>query len=247
MPTTPNYGWPTPADADYVKDGALAMRDLGNAADATTKTVADAAAAAQSTANAAIPKSTVTTNGDLIKGTGAGTVDRIAPGTNGQVLTIDAGVPTWLSASSGADTWTLISSQSLTSGSSHTFSSISGYRKLRLTSGVGITASGATGFRVRINTDTGNNYARGGNSGTSAGTASNAAFMELSTGVATSLFQIDCDTANQSVLQIFNGTSSGFAPWFGLYGVAGAITDVTLLLQAGTFSSGTLYLYGVAA
>jgi hypothetical protein len=35
MPTTPNYSWPTPADTDLVKDGAEAIRDLGNAIDTT--------------------------------------------------------------------------------------------------------------------------------------------------------------------------------------------------------------------
>lgn len=34
MATTTNYGWETPDDTDLVKDGALAMRTLGNAIDA---------------------------------------------------------------------------------------------------------------------------------------------------------------------------------------------------------------------
>lgn len=42
MPNTANYNWPTPSDADYVANGALAMRNLGNAADATVKSVRDA-------------------------------------------------------------------------------------------------------------------------------------------------------------------------------------------------------------
>jgi hypothetical protein len=35
MATTPQYGWPTPNDSDFVKNGALAMRDLGDAIDTT--------------------------------------------------------------------------------------------------------------------------------------------------------------------------------------------------------------------
>lgn len=35
MATSPNYGWVEPNDTDYVKDGAEAMRDLGNAIDST--------------------------------------------------------------------------------------------------------------------------------------------------------------------------------------------------------------------
>jgi hypothetical protein len=39
MATSPNYGWTEPDNTAYVKDGALAMRTLGNAIDATVKTI----------------------------------------------------------------------------------------------------------------------------------------------------------------------------------------------------------------
>ena len=35
MATSPVYGWPEPNDTDFVTDGALAMRNLGNAIDST--------------------------------------------------------------------------------------------------------------------------------------------------------------------------------------------------------------------
>lgn len=35
MPTTSNFGWTTPADTDLVKDGAAAIRTLGNGIDAS--------------------------------------------------------------------------------------------------------------------------------------------------------------------------------------------------------------------
>jgi len=35
MATSPNYGWTEPNDSDYVKNGALAMRTLGDEIDAT--------------------------------------------------------------------------------------------------------------------------------------------------------------------------------------------------------------------
>lgn len=37
MPTTTNYGWTTPADTDYVINGAQAMRTLGSNADTTVQ------------------------------------------------------------------------------------------------------------------------------------------------------------------------------------------------------------------
>jgi hypothetical protein len=38
MATTPTYSWPLPDDTDLVKDGAEAIRDLGNAIDTTVST-----------------------------------------------------------------------------------------------------------------------------------------------------------------------------------------------------------------
>ena len=35
MAVTPNYSWPVPVDTDYVKDGAEAIKDLGDAIDST--------------------------------------------------------------------------------------------------------------------------------------------------------------------------------------------------------------------
>jgi hypothetical protein len=65
--------------------------DPVNAQDAATKTYADTK----------IPKSTVTTNGDLIYGTGSSAVTRLGIGSTGQVLTVSGGVPTWAAATGG--------------------------------------------------------------------------------------------------------------------------------------------------
>ncbi|CAB4194954.1 hypothetical protein UFOVP1281_13 [uncultured Caudovirales phage] len=39
MATSPNFGWPEPNDSDYVKNGALAMRTLGDAIDSTVYSI----------------------------------------------------------------------------------------------------------------------------------------------------------------------------------------------------------------
>jgi len=44
---------------------------------------------------------TITTNGDLLYGTGAGTYTRRGIGSNGQVLTVSGGVPTWAASAGG--------------------------------------------------------------------------------------------------------------------------------------------------
>lgn len=40
MATSPNYGWTEPNDTDFVKNGALAMRTLGNNIDSTVNQIA---------------------------------------------------------------------------------------------------------------------------------------------------------------------------------------------------------------
>jgi hypothetical protein len=59
------------------------------------------------TANAAVPKSTVTAKGDLIAGTASATVARLGVGTNGQVLAADSTQTTGLA-------WTTPVTQNLT-------------------------------------------------------------------------------------------------------------------------------------
>jgi hypothetical protein len=39
MATSTNYGWTEPDDADYLKEGAEAMRVLGNAIDSTVNKI----------------------------------------------------------------------------------------------------------------------------------------------------------------------------------------------------------------
>ncbi len=87
MATTTNYSWSTPDDTALVKDGALAIRTLGTAIDSTVFT----------NAGAAINKSIVDAKGDLIVGTAADTVARLASSaSNGNILTVDTSTATGL-------------------------------------------------------------------------------------------------------------------------------------------------------
>jgi len=119
MATTTNFGWETPDDTDLVKDGALAMRTLGNAIDTslvdlkggttgqvlskTSNTDMDFTWVTSDDANA-IQNAIVDAKGDLITATAADTPARLAVGTNGQVLTADSTTATglkWAAASGG--------------------------------------------------------------------------------------------------------------------------------------------------
>ena len=82
MATSPNYGWLEPDNTDLVKNGALAIRTLGNAIDTTMATMT--------------PKSTVTTKGDLVAATAASTPARLAVGNNGETLVADSSTATGL-------------------------------------------------------------------------------------------------------------------------------------------------------
>lgn len=83
MPNTTNYNWDIPADTDLVKDGAAAMRTLGNSIDTTTKNL-----------------NPETTLGDIsYRSATANTNTRLPIGTNGQILTVVGGVPAWSSES----------------------------------------------------------------------------------------------------------------------------------------------------
>lgn len=107
MATTTNFGWETPDDTDLVKDGALAMRTLGNAIDSSlvdlkggttgqnlrknSNTDMDFVWAGDAT------NTVVDAAGDLLYGTAADTLGRLAIGTAGQVLKVNSGAtaPEW--------------------------------------------------------------------------------------------------------------------------------------------------------
>ncbi len=103
MATTTNFGWETPDDTDLVKDGAAAMRTLGNSIDTsfvdlkggTTGQVLAKASNTDldftwATDASGIPATIFDAKGDIIAATAADTASRLAVGTNGYVLTADS-------------------------------------------------------------------------------------------------------------------------------------------------------------
>ena len=111
MATTTNFGWVTPDDTSLVKDGAAAIRTLGQSIDTSMMdleggTTGQVLSKASNTDmdftwvttddTNAIQNAIVDAKGDLIGATAADTPARLAVGTNGQVLTADSTAGTGL-------------------------------------------------------------------------------------------------------------------------------------------------------
>lgn len=134
MATTTNFGWTTPDDTDLVKDGASAIRTLGSAIDTSfldlkggttgqnlrknSNTDLDFTWAGDAT------NTVIDAEGDLLVGDSADTLQRLAIGTTGQVLTVDTtidGKLKWATAATGAIkqivSMTSASTTTVTSGS----------------------------------------------------------------------------------------------------------------------------------
>jgi hypothetical protein len=126
MATSPLFGWEEPDDVDLVKDGAAAIRTLGNAIDTSmgdllggtsgqvlsknSNTNMDFTWVTSDDANA-IQNTIVDAKGDLITATGSDTPARLAVGSNGTFLTPDSSAATGLKYATAAEqfpwqTWT---------------------------------------------------------------------------------------------------------------------------------------------
>ncbi len=177
MATTTNFNWETPDDTDLVKDGAAAMRTLGNSIDAsfvdlkggTTGQVLSKASGtdldftwvAQDDSNA-IQNAIVDAKGDLIAATAADTPARLAVGTNGQILTADSTAATglaWTTPASSGTSWVAVGTVSPTSGTTATISGFSGYNRLALYfESLSTNGTSSAVYTVQFNGDTGSNY-----------------------------------------------------------------------------------------
>ena len=174
MPSTTNFGWTTPADTDLVKDGASAIRTLGNGIDTSfvdlkggttgqvlsknSNTDLDFAWVSDATG---IPATIFDAKGDIIAATAADTASRLAVGTNGQVLTADSSTATglkWATAASSSPNWSLLNSGGTTlSGASTTVSGISGVNQILIIL-ENASQAGLSWLGLRLNGDTATNY-----------------------------------------------------------------------------------------
>jgi hypothetical protein len=238
--TTTNYGWTIPNDSELVKDGAAAIRTLGNAADASLKTVSDAA----------VTKATFTTKGDILTTTAASTIARLGVGTDGQVLTADsasAGGVKWNSVSSGG--MTLLSTTTL-SGTSTVISGISqSYTNLYVLL-QNIYYSASTVCKVNPNgTGINGSYVDQGTGGMSAGLGSSSSGTSASA-YNNFVYIINnyADTTYGKPIYFSGGLGGGMLVGGSIYPYATAISSLTITSTSGTATFGTgarALIYGV--
>jgi hypothetical protein len=114
MATTTNFGWTTPNDTDLVKDGAAAIRTLGQAIDTSLMdleggTTGQVLKKNSNTdmdfiwaADSAGMTNPLTTTGDTIYSSSGTTPARLGIGSTGQVLTVASGIPSWATPAGAA-------------------------------------------------------------------------------------------------------------------------------------------------
>ena len=249
-------------------------RDLANAGTALTTVSATelgyldgVTSAVQTQLNAQIPKSTVTTKGDLLVATGSGTIVRQGVGTDGQVLTANSaqadGVE-WTTLGGSSANYTLLNSggTSLSGSTLVTVSGISGIEKLIV---LVVNADNATNYNllyVLINGDTGANYDYVGNATNLDQGSTN---FEPVANIGDTLIRLGQDTAGGSTNQsgavyIDGGKSTGYKSFSangngglrawniqGIYKGSAAITSISVgVTPGGNFTGGTVYVYGSA-
>lgn len=199
-----------------------------------------------------------TTLGDLAYSSAtANTNTRLAVGSTGQVLTVAGGVPTWATPAGGSDTWTTVTSSALSGLSTITISSLN-YSKLILWVADQTSASATSDIRVRFNgSTTAADYDQAfilGNNGASSNDflsykgvltafdvsdSGNGGFwLNLENGKSTSIKPISYVGGSNTA------TNSGMFNGFGNFNGTAAITSLTVVRGSGTWTGGTLYVYG---
>ena len=207
----------------------------------------------------------LTTTGDTIYSSSGSTPARLGIGTTGQVLTVSGGVPSWATVSAAGANYTLLNSGGTTlSGASTTVSGISGKENLLILFRDGTNASQAI-VGIRINSDsTAGNYDYAGTRINGLSTyAANFLERESPTNASSIPVARFCDSGGSvsGALAINGGTQTGFKQFSstgagsstpnqaafcltGIYKGTAAITSITVVNNTGSFTGGTVYVYG---
>lgn len=201
----------------------------------------------------AIQNSIVDAKGDLITATADNTPARLAVGTNGQTLVANSSTSTgleWQTPASGGG-MTLLSTTSTVTGSAYTISSLATTYNALYLIWEGLSCTAASSITIGF----------AGGTGTGGGVNQSATALGLSGATNWKIVNDTQASGNCAQMWIYNYAASSAKPlqsvsggvqagyrgsgYMGFTDYASAITTFTVTLSAGTFSAGTLKVYGV--
>jgi Phage tail fibre repeat len=252
-------------DGTTAQKGAVQLENSTSSTSTTTASVPAAVKTSYDLAAAAIPKSTVTTNGDLIYGTGSAAVTRLGIGSAAQVLTVAGGVPTWATTSAGSTAGlVLITTSSFSGASSHSvnncFSSTYDNYLFKFNNCTTST-NNYIGMRMRVGgvDYTATDYRRqafegSGSTGSFARTINltsftyvvwiDSTYQNASQFELTNPFNTKITSGYQIAAAVSAGNIEGYSNWWGL-NTATSYDGFTLVLASGTMT-GSVSVYGYA-
>jgi hypothetical protein len=209
----------------------------------------------------------MTTTGDTIYSSSGSTPARLAIGSTGQILTVAAGIPSWATPAGASQSYSLLSTTSL-SGATTTISGLSGYNKLLILVNSASSSSAATELYMTINgSSTATDYAQLGLRVMAQSTYSGAdsvrsynGFQNIGNlkwgniGAASNVLSgfMAFEGANSSGIKRFSHASSGAGftsqdqvglSTGGTYNGTSAISSITFAWQSGTLDAGDVYVY----
>ena len=210
--------------------------------------------------------STLTTNGDLVYGTGSGALSRLGIGSAAQVLTVASGIPSWSTPTAAAQNFSLLNSggTALTGSATVTVSGISGMNMLYVIVNLG-SSTQTTGCQVylRINSDSGSNYYKVG--GQQSGVYTYPITAAATTSMGAASFSSNANSAIWGGTMIFGCNSAGIKmynsnyatdvaggannAWQGTSGYwsgSATVSSISIITADGTWDDGTIYIYGSA-
>ena len=203
--------------------------------------------------------STLTTNGDLLYGTGSGALSRLGIGSSAQVLTVASGVPSWATPASGGG-WTSIGTATLSSSVTSVSFTATGYQQICLQM-TNVACAAGGGLLVYPNGGSTAVYVYNGlyqNTTRSTGNTYksyiyNGGFNLPTSGNYTALvgyFDLPASTTAPKPFRLINsvmeGTDFGFYAFDGMVGTAtSALSSFSFTHQGGNFTGGSVTVWGI--